>query len=75
MEAKSITVQDLRNLAERKLSVQMPDYAAAVSSRNLVTYVRRAYPLPQGSVYETNIVEIPSGGYEINIMVKKNNAD
>lgn len=69
MEAKSITVQDLKNLAERKLSVQMPDYNAAVSTRNLVTYVRKAHPLPKGLNYETNIKEMSNGGYEINISV------
>ena len=69
MEAKSITVQDLKNLAERKLSVQMPDYSAAVSTRNLVSYVRKAYPLPKGLAYETSTVEMESGGYEITISV------
>lgn len=69
MEAKSITVQDLKNLAERKLSVQMPDYPAAVSTRNLVSYVRKAYPLPKGLNYETSTVEMDNGGYEITISV------
>ena len=69
MEAKSITVQDLKNLAERKLSVQMPDYAAAVSTRNLVSYVRKAHPLPNGLNYETTTVEMDNGGYEITVSV------
>lgn len=69
MEAKSITVQDLKNLAERKLSVQMPDYAAAVSTRNLVSYVRKAHPLPKGLNYETTTVEMDNGGYEITVSV------
>lgn len=69
MEAKSITVQDLRNLASRRLSVQMPNFAAAVSTRNLVSYVRKAYPLPKGLNYETNTVELDNGGYEITISI------
>lgn len=69
MEAKSITVQDIRNLAENKLSVQMPDYAAAVSTRNLVSYVRKAYPLAKGLNYETSTVEMENGGYEITISI------
>lgn len=69
MEAKGITVQDLKNLADRKMSVQMPDYAAAVSTRNLVSYVRKAYPLPKGLNYETNTIEMDNGGYEITISV------
>lgn len=69
MEAKSITVQDLRNIAENKLSVQMPDYAATVSTRNLVSYVRKAYPLPKGLNYETSTAEMQNGGYEITISI------
>ena len=69
MEAKGITVQDLKNLADRQMSVQMPDYAAAVSTRNLVSYVRKAYPLPKGLNYETNTIEMDNGGYEITISV------
>ena len=69
MEAKGIKVQDLKNLADRKMSVQMPDYAAAVSTRNLVSYVRKAYPLPKGLNYETNTIEMDNGGYEITISV------
>lgn len=75
MEAKSITVQDLKNLADRKLVVQMPDYAAAVSTRNLVSYVRKAHPLPKGENYETSITETQDGGYEIAITIKEKNAD
>lgn len=69
MEAKSITVQDLRNLTSKRLSVQMPNFAAAVSTRNLVSYVRKAYPLPKGLNYETNTVELDNGGYEITISI------
>ena len=68
MEAKSITVQDLKNLVERKLQVQMPDYPATVSTRNLVTYVRKAHPLPKGLKYETSTIETEDG-YEITISV------
>lgn len=54
MIAKTITVEDLRNLVGRKLVVQMPDYKATVSARNVVSYVRRAYPLPAEYDYETS---------------------
>lgn len=69
MEVKGITVQDLKNLVDRKLSLQMPDYAAAVSTRNLVSYVRKAHPLPKGLAIETNTVEMQNGGYEITISI------
>lgn len=69
METKGITVQDLRNLPERKLTAQLPDYAAAVSTRNLVSYVRKAYPLPKGLNYETTVVESENGGYEITVSI------
>lgn len=54
MIAKTITVEDLRNLVGRKLVVQMPDYKATVSARNVVSYVRKAYPLPAEYDYETS---------------------
>lgn len=75
MEAKSITVQDLKNLAERKLAVQMPDYSAAVSTRNLVSYVRKAHPLQKGENYETSITELQDGKYEIAIRVTTDNKE
>lgn len=49
-----MTVEDIRNLLERKLVVQMPDFKATTAARNQVTYVRRAYPLPKGLDYETH---------------------
>lgn len=54
MIAKTITVEDLKNLVDRKLSVQMPDFKATVSARNLVSYMRKAYPLPSNLDYVTS---------------------
>ncbi len=69
MVTKTITVEDLRNLAEKKLTAQMPDYAAAVSARNLVSYVRKAYPLPKGLNYETNTVEMDNGDWQFTVSI------
>lgn len=71
MVASTVTVDDIRNLAQKRLVVQMPDYKSMVSARNQVTYVRKAYPLPKGMDYEThtdaenNIFEIVVTGEPI----------
>lgn len=54
MIAKTISVEDLKNLVDRKLVVQMPDFKATVSARNLVSYMRKAYPLPSNLDYATS---------------------
>ena len=69
MIAKGITVEDIKNLAEKKLAVNVPDYHAATSTRNLVTYVRKAYPLQDNLDYATSTTQLEDGSYEITIKV------
>ena len=69
MVTNSVSVQDLKNLACKKIAVQMPNFAATVSTRNLVSYVRKAYPLPKGLNYETSTVELENGDWEITISI------
>ena len=54
MVATKLTVEDIRNLIDRKLVVEMPDFKAMCSARNMVSYVRRAYPLPSNLDFRTS---------------------
>lgn len=53
MKLSSISVEDIRNLVNRKLTIEMPDYKATCSARQMVTYTKKAYPLPDGMDLET----------------------
>ncbi len=70
MVTNGITVEDIRNLAEGKLSVVLPTYHAAVSARNLVSYTRKAYPLPDVD-YATSTELTENGDYRFTIEVTK----
>lgn len=72
MVTKTISVEDIKNIAERRVTATVPDYAAAVSIRNLVSYCRKAYPLATGETYVTNTVkEDNSDRWTITISVKR----
>ena len=65
MVASKVTVEDIRNIGYGgKLKVELPDYAACVSAKSLVSHVRRMYPREDGKYYycsidsNTNSVEI-----------------
>lgn len=57
MVTTGITVEDIRNIAEKKLTVQLPDYKAVMSTRNLITYVRKQYLNPVGIELKTSAVD------------------
>ncbi len=55
MKAETISVNDIRAIGVGgQLQVTMPDYKATVSARNLVSYVRKAYPREDGLTYKTS---------------------
>lgn len=65
MVSSKITIEDIRNIGYGgKLKVELPDYAACASAKNLVSHVRRMYPREDGKYYfcsvdsKTNTVEI-----------------
>lgn len=65
MVASKISVEDIKNIGYGgKLKVELPDYAACVSAKNLVSHVRKMHPREDGKYYfcsvdsKTNTVEI-----------------
>lgn len=65
MVSSKVTIEDIRNIGYGgKLIVRLPDYAACVSAKNLVSHVRKMYPREDGKYYfcsvdsKTNTVEI-----------------
>lgn len=65
MVSSKVTIEDIRNIGYGgKLRVQLPDYAACVSAKNLVSHVRKMYPREDGKYYfcsvdsKNNTVEI-----------------
>ena len=65
MVASKISVEDIKNIGYGgKLKVVLPDYAACVSAKNLVSHVRKMYPREDGKYYfcsidtKSNTVEI-----------------
>ena len=55
MKSKSISVDDIRNLVKGKIEIEMPDYKATCSARQMVTYTKKAYKgeIPEGVDIET----------------------
>lgn len=65
MVSSKVTIEDIRNIGYGgKLKVELPDYAACMSAKNLVSHVRRMYPREDGKYYKasvdskTNTIEI-----------------
>lgn len=54
MEAKTVTVEDIKNLVEGKIVVQMPDFKSTVAARNQVSYARGTINLPDGKELKTS---------------------
>ena len=69
MKATTLSVEDVKNLAEQKMVLQMPDFSSTVAARNQVSYVRRAYPLPKGKDYNTQTVKLDDDTYEFTVSV------
>lgn len=53
MVASKISTSDINNLAQHKLVVTLPDFAAVESAKNLVTRVKSRYPLENGQTFTT----------------------
>ncbi len=54
MIAEKISIYDIMGIGQGgTLSVTLPSYVACVSARNLVQYVRNAYPREDGWTYNT----------------------
>ena len=56
MKSTAISVDDIRNLVKGKLEVELPDYKATCSARQLVVYAKKAYKheLPEDIDITTN---------------------
>ena len=56
MVADKISVDDIKRIGrDGSLSVRLPSYAACVSAKNIVTYVKKAYPREDGLTYTCSI--------------------
>lgn len=56
MVANKIGVDDVRRIGkDGSLSVCLPSYAACVSAKNVVSYVKKAYPREDGLTYTCSI--------------------
>ena len=56
MVADKISVDDIKRIGrDGSLSVSLPSYAACVSAKNIVTYVKKAYPREDGLTYTCSI--------------------
>jgi len=54
MEAKTVTVEDIKNLVEGKIVVKMPDFKSTVAARNQVSYARGTIDIPDGKELKTS---------------------
>lgn len=54
MEARTVTVEDIKNLCEGKIVVQMPDFKSTVAARNQVSYARGTINVPDGKELKTS---------------------
>ncbi len=73
MVADKIGVDDVRRIGKGgSLSVRLPDYKACVSAKNIVTYVKKAYPREDGLTYTCSI-DCETNTIVIKTIEKKNN--
>lgn len=73
MVADKIGVDDVRRIGkDGSLSVRLPNYAACVSAKNIVTYVKKAYPREDGLTYTCSI-DCDTNTIVIKTVKKKNN--
>ena len=54
MEAKTVTIEDIKNLVEGKMVIQMPDFKSTVAARNQVSYARGTINLPESKELRTS---------------------
>lgn len=73
MVASKVTIEDIRNIGYGgKLKVELPDYAACVSAKNLVSHVRKMYPREDGKYYKAS-VDSKNNTIEISVIDMPNN--
>lgn len=73
MVADKISVDDIKRIGrDGSLSVRLPSYAACVSAKNIVTYVKKAYPREDGLTYTCSI-DCDTNTIVIKTIEKKNN--
>lgn len=73
MVADKISVDDVRRIGrDGSLSVRLPSYAACVSAKNIVGYVKKAYPRDDGLTYTCSI-DCETNTIVIKTIEKKNN--
>jgi len=54
MKCEKISIYDIMSIGKGgSLSVTLPSYVSCVTARNLVQYVRNAYPREDGMTYST----------------------
>lgn len=54
MEAKTVTIEDIKNLVDGKMVVKMPDFKSTVAARNQVSYARGTISMPAGKDLRTS---------------------
>lgn len=56
VEKSNITIEDIKGVPKGKATTYLlPDYAAVVSAKNLLSYVRRRYPPETGWQYRAHV--------------------
>ncbi len=56
IEKNNITIEDIKGVQKGKSTTfVLPDYAAVVSARNLLSYFRRRYPPDEGWQYRAHV--------------------
>lgn len=54
MDARTVTIEDIKNLVQGKMVVQMPDFKSTVAARNQVSYARKTIEMPEGKDLRTS---------------------
>ena len=56
IKAKKIQVEDIKRIGkDGSITIELPNYLACVSAKNLVGYVKKAYPREDGEIYYCRI--------------------
>ena len=55
MKAEKVGTKDIFNLAAGRLEVELPDYGACETAKNLVTRVKARYPDENGKTFTTSV--------------------
>lgn len=56
MKAEKVTVNDIKAIGTNgSITIELPNYLTCVSAKNMVGYVKKAYPREDGLTYYTSI--------------------